>query len=88
LIGAISRKLGCIKAFLIILILHLLASMGTGIYAIRLVFQQKSEYVEQCVGTSVDPDMTKNCKSSFTLLKVFVVAVYAGAWLIEICTSV
>jgi hypothetical protein len=87
LVGAFAQKHVCVKAFFIILILHLLASIGTGIYAIRLLFLEQSEYSEQCVGTSDDPDVATGCRKSFTLLKIFVVAVYVTAWLIEVWAS-
>lgn len=98
LIGAISRRLGCIKAFFIILIIHLLASIGTGIYAIRLVFREGPDYLSQCqalAGSAAlkdsavqDAAVLKGCQKSFTLLKAFVIAIYIGAWLIQICTLV
>jgi len=88
LIGACTRRIGLIQAFLIILILHLLGSIGTGIYAIRLVFLQGSEYNTQCVGTSEDPVVAKSCQNSFTILKVFVITVYIGAWLIQLWATV
>ena len=88
LVGAFGQKHVCVKAFFIILILHLLASIGTGIYAIRLLFMEQPEFSDQCIGTSQDPDVAASCQKSFTLLKVFVVAVYVVAWLIEVCTFI
>jgi hypothetical protein len=88
LIGAISRRIVCIRAFFVILILHLLASIGTGIYAIRLTFLDGPEYSSQCESNSEDPGVIKSCKQAFTLLKAFVVIIYIGAWLIQIWASV
>jgi hypothetical protein len=88
LIGAIARRLVCIRAFFIILILHLIASFGTGIYAIRLTFLDGPEYFSQCQSSSEDPEVIKGCQKAFTLLKVFVVLIYIAAWLFQTWASV
>jgi len=88
LIGAFARRLICIRAFFVILILHLLASIGTGIYTIRLTFLASPDYIDECMSSSEDPDTIKGCQKSVTLVKVFVVAVYIGAWVIQTWASV
>ena len=85
LIGAASRRLTLIKVFLIVLILHLLASIGTGIYAIRITFLEEAQYKINCVSDSVDPAIIQGCDHAIVLLKAFVIGVYILAWLLQTC---
>jgi hypothetical protein len=101
LIGAITRRIGCVKAFLVVLILHLFASIGTGAYAMLLTFRESPRFLSDCEGSSQDPSqdptvaptaqdptLVQNCKQAITILKVFVIMVYIGAWLVQIWASV
>jgi len=85
LIGAASRRLTLIKAFLIILIIHLLASIGTGIYAIRITFMDEASYIDNCVSGSEDPAITQGCQHAIVLLKAFVIGIYILGWLLQTC---
>jgi len=85
LIGAASRRLTLVKVFLIVLILHLLASIATGIYAIRITFVEGAQYKVDCVSDSVDPAIIQGCDHALVLLKAFVIGVYILGWLLQTC---
>jgi hypothetical protein len=88
LIGAASRRLTLVKVFLIVLILHLLASIATGIYAIRITFVEGAQYKVDCVSDSVDPAIIQGCDHALVLLKAFVIGVYILGWLLQTWASV
>jgi len=88
LIGAASRRLALVKAFFIILVIHLLASIGTGIYAIRITFMDEADYKANCVSGSEDPAIIQECQHAMVLLKVFVIGIYILGWLLQTWASV
>jgi F0F1-type ATP synthase assembly protein I len=75
--------LAFIRAYLAMLIIHLLFSMGSGIYAIHRNFEESPKYISDCISGSHDKLVTNVCKDSASLTKSIMIGIFIGAWLIE-----
>ena len=85
LIGAISRKRSFVRSYLWMIFVHLLISIGLGIYAIVRNFKEAPKYVEECASGSEDPSVLKSCEDGSKLFKIIMIAVFVFVWLLEIC---
>ena len=65
--------------------MHLLLSIGLGIYAIVQNFKDSSKYIDECASGSDDPDVLKSCQDGSKLFKGIMIAVFIFVWLLEIC---
>jgi len=83
LIGAITRRLGFVRVYLAMLILHLLFSMGTGIYAINRNFKDAPKYISDCASGSKDEGVLRVCNDGAALLKSVMIGSFILAWLLE-----
>jgi len=84
LIGAIARKLGLVKFYFGMLIVHLLFSMGTGGYAIYRIFRDSPAYIDRCIGHHGGTYASKVCHDGATVTKAVVIGLFVLLWLIEI----
>ncbi|KAF8626840.1 hypothetical protein AX15_004670 [Amanita polypyramis BW_CC] len=84
LIGAIGRKLGLIKFYLGILIVHLLFSIGTGAYATYRIFHDAPGYISRCISSHEGPDAAKLCHDGASITEAIVIGFFVVLWLIEI----
>jgi hypothetical protein len=64
---------------------HLLLSIGLGIYAIVHNFKDAPKYIDECASGSEDPSVIKSCEDGSKLFKVTMIAVFIFVWLLEIC---
>lgn len=87
LIGAISRRLGFVRAYFGMLIVHLLFSMGTGVFAIYRNFKDAPKYISDCASGSEDPSVLRVCNDGAAMVKGVMIAVFILAWFLETCTS-
>jgi len=83
LIGAITRRLAFIRLYLAMLIIHLLFSMGTGIYAIHRNFKDAPKYISDCTSGSTDKAVIGVCNDGAALLKSVMIGSFILAWLLE-----
>jgi len=84
LIGAISRKLAFVRSYFWMVLLHLLLSIGLGVYAIVHNFKDAPKYIDECVSDSDDPTVLKACEDGSKLFKGVMIAVFIFVWLLEI----
>jgi hypothetical protein len=84
LIGAISRKRSFVRLYLWMLFVHLLLSIGLGIYAIVHNFKDARNYIDECASGSEDPSVLKSCEDGSKLFKGIMIAVFVFVWLLEI----
>ncbi|KAG5637227.1 hypothetical protein H0H81_005349 [Sphagnurus paluster] len=87
LIGAIGRKLALIRLYFTILMMHLLFSLATGIYAIYRVFKDGSTFINDCMvsNTAVSSeDPRQMCSDGLKLVKGLTVTLFIVFWLVEI----
>jgi len=84
LIGAISRKRSFVRSYLWMVFVHLLLSIGLGIYAIVHNFKDAPKYIDECVSGSEDPSVLKSCEDGSKLFKGIMIAVFIFVWLLEI----
>ncbi|KAF8972926.1 hypothetical protein BDZ97DRAFT_1778389 [Flammula alnicola] len=82
-IGAVTRKLGFIRSYLAMLIVHLLFNLGMGIYAIHRNFKDAPKYISDCASGSEDPGVLTVCRNGAALLKSLMIGVFILAWLLE-----
>lgn len=87
-IGAVSRRLAFIRAYLSMLIIHLLLSMGLGIFAIIRNFKAAPKYYADCIMgpngvPSQSPSVINTCTNGTTLLKGLMIAIFVSVWLLE-----
>ncbi len=90
-IGAVTRRLGFIRAYLSLLTVHLLISLGLGIFAIIRNFKQAPKYYADCIldangVPSTQASVINTCTNGTTLLKGLMIAVFVTIWLLETCT--
>jgi len=83
LIGAISRRLGFVRAYFGMLIVHLLFSMGTGVFAIYRNFKDAPKYISDCASGSEDPSVLRVCNDGAAMVKGVMIAVFILAWFLE-----
>jgi len=83
LIGAITRRLAFVRIYLSMLIMHLLFSMGTGIYAIHRNFTDAPKYISDCESGSTDKAVIAVCNQGATILKSVMIGSFILAWLLE-----
>jgi len=84
LIGAIARKLGLIKFYFAMLLIHLLFSIGSGGFAIFRIFRDAPAYINKCIGEHGGAYASKVCHDGATITKVIVIGLFVLIWLIEI----
>jgi len=84
LFGAILRKLAFVKSYFWMVFLHLLLSIGLGIYAIVHNFKEAPKYIEECTSGSEDPSVLKSCEDGSKLFKIIMIAVFVFVWILEI----
>jgi len=83
LIGAIAKRLAFVRLYLAMLIMHLLFSMGTGIYAIHRNFTDAPKYISDCESGSTEKAVIAVCSQGATLLKSVMIGSFILAWLLE-----
>jgi len=90
LAGAISRKLAFIRLYFWMVFVHLLLSIGLGVFAIQNNFKSAPTYVSECASGSDDPSVLKSCQDGSNLFKGIMIAIFVLLWLLEIwaCTIV
>jgi len=84
LIGAISRKLAFVRLYFWMVFVHLLLSIGLGVFAIYTNFKNSSTYVSECASGSDDPSVLKSCQDGSKLFKGIMITVFVVVWLLEI----
>jgi len=84
IIGAIIKKRGAIKAFFVILMMHLLFSLLSGGYSIYRFFQDSKKEINTCVGGSTDPSVIKECQKAMKIMKGVLIVVFIFVWFMEI----
>jgi len=84
LAGVISRRLAFIRLYFWMVLLHLMLSVGLGIFAIVHNFKDAPTYVSECASGSEDPSVLKSCQDGSTLFKAIMIAVFVLIWLLEI----
>jgi len=87
-IGAITRRLGFIRAYLSMLIVHMLLSLGLGIFAIIRNFKDAPKYYADCIKgpdgvPSQQASVINTCTNGTTLLKSLMIAIFVVIWLLE-----
>ena len=87
LIGAMSRKLGLIKFFFAMLVIHLIFSLGSGGFAIYRIFHDAPAYIDKCISHHGGSHASQVCHEGATITKVVVIALFILLWLIEICEN-
>lgn len=85
IVGAILKKRGAIKAFLVILMVHLLFSLGSGAYSIYRFFQDSKNETNVCIGGSTDTAIIKECHKAMKIMKAVLIVVFMFVWFMEIC---
>jgi hypothetical protein len=83
-----KRKL--INVFLILLVLHFIASLALGAYSIYVTYTKSSEEVQDECERRVQGDdniVEHACSTGVKIGKGLVVAMYAVTWVIEFCKS-
>ena len=66
-------------------LVHLLISIGLGIYAIIHNFRDAPKYIDECASGSEDPSVLKSCEDGSKLFKGVMIAVFIFVWLLEFC---
>jgi len=84
LIGAVSRKLGLIKFFFAMLLIHLIFSLGSGGFAIYRIFHDAPAYIDKCISHHGGKHASQVCHEGATITKVVVIGLFILLWLIEI----
>jgi len=84
LIGAISRRRSFVRSYLWMVVVHLLLSIGLGIYAIYHNFKDSPKYIDECASGSEDPSVLKSCEDGSKLFKGILIAVFIFVWLLEL----
>jgi len=85
LVGAITRRLKCIKIYFAILLIHLIASFGTGGFAIRATFRDSPRFENDCRSGSGEQSVIEGCHQAALMLRFFVLSAYLVAWLLSMC---
>jgi len=84
LIGAFARRLGLIKFYFAMLLVHFIVSFAIGVYAVFKVFHDASGYVQSCVGDHGGPDSSKVCTDADSITKAIVICMFMLLWFFEI----
>ncbi|KAF9447626.1 hypothetical protein P691DRAFT_671138 [Macrolepiota fuliginosa MF-IS2] len=83
--GAIIKSIRMVASFASALLVHLVFSVGIGIYAIYTVFKQDPQDIfNKCVGNAGDAYAESICKDSFAIIKGVTIAVYIITWLLQL----
>lgn len=69
------------------LIIHLMASIGTGGFAIRITFQDSPRFESDCRSGSGEQSVIAGCHQAALVLRFFVLMTYLLAWMLSICKS-
>ncbi|KAG6820512.1 hypothetical protein H0H93_015985 [Arthromyces matolae] len=91
LIGAIGRKLFLIRLYFTFLVLHLMFSLGIGIYAIYRIFKESSSFMKDCIAahpSTVYKNPQGICSQSLKIVKGVTVTLFIVFWLFEIYACV
>ncbi|KAF9529271.1 hypothetical protein CPB83DRAFT_765428 [Crepidotus variabilis] len=83
LIGAISRRLGFVRLYFGMLIIHLIFSIATGIYAINRDFKDAPKYIQECASGSTEKSVHDGCLYAANLVKAVLISVFITAWILE-----
>jgi hypothetical protein len=67
------------------LIVHLIASVGLGAWAIFRAFKESPQYVTDCISDSTDEAVAHSCHAGATVVKAVTIGIFVVAWLLEIC---
>ncbi|PPR02982.1 hypothetical protein CVT26_004926 [Gymnopilus dilepis] len=65
------------------LILHLLFSIGMGVYAINRNFKDTPKYISTCQSGSTEKAVIAACHQGATILKSVMIGSFILAWLLE-----
>jgi len=88
LIGAIGRKLALIKLYFVMLLAHLVFSLGVGIYAAFRIFHDGAIFINECVAandaSALGDDPTKVCHEGLKVVKGVTLTMFIIFWLFEI----
>lgn len=86
-VGAIIKSISMVASFASSLLVHLVFSVGIGIYAIYTVFKQDPRDVfDRCMSNVTGPSNYGHsiCKDSFAILKGATIGVYVITWLLQL----
>jgi hypothetical protein len=84
-IGCLIKSRGMVSSFAIALAIHLGFSVASGIFTIYTVFRQShQESIDKCVNGSSDEAVLESCKSSVSIMKGLMIAIYIITWLIQL----
>jgi len=67
------------------LTLHVLFSIGSGIFAIHRNFKDAPKYISDCASGSEDPDVLRVCNGGAAMVKGVMIGIFIFAWLLETC---
>jgi len=84
LLGALTRRLGLIKFYFGMLVVHLVVSFATGVYATYRIFHDAPAYVDKCVTQHAGPNATKLCTDGASITKAIVIGLFSLIWVFEI----
>ena len=85
LVGAFTRRLLFITLYLGMLVVHLIFSIATGIYAINKNFKDAPKYISSCESGTTEKSVHDGCVYASNMVKAVMVSVFIIAWLIQAC---
>lgn len=88
LIGALGRKLGLIRFYFAMLVIHLIISFAIGAFAMAKIFHDAPAYVGKCVTEHGGPTSSKVCTDGASITKAIVVSMFLLLWFFLIWGSV
>ncbi|KAJ7287367.1 hypothetical protein C8J57DRAFT_1049974, partial [Mycena rebaudengoi] len=84
IIGAVLKKRRLIRAYSVILFLHILFSIASGAFSLFRFFQDAPVDVTKCIDSSSNDLVIKACQKGISVMKGVLVAVFVFVWLMEI----
>lgn len=84
LVGAVIKRIGLIKAFYVILIVHVVFSIASGSFSIYRYFKDAPDSVRSCVNGSQDDLVVEACQKGVSVMKGVLIGVFVFVWLMEI----
>lgn len=84
IIGAIFKKRGLIRSYFVMLTVHVLFSIASGVFSLYRFFQDAPDEVNTCINNSTDATVIKACQKGVSVMKGVLIAVFAFVWLIEL----
>ncbi|KAK0455391.1 uncharacterized protein EV420DRAFT_565630 [Desarmillaria tabescens] len=84
LVGAVIKRIGLIKTFYFILIVHVMFSIASGSFSIYRYFKDAPDSVRSCVNGSQDDLVVEGCEKGVSVMKGVLIGVFVFVWLMEI----